>query len=400
MSKEIQAFIVNAKAYDDGNRDMGEWVSFPITNEEMKAVYERIGIDGKDFKEIFLDDFKTDIAGLRNVLSVHTDIDELNYLAFRLSEISSYELAKLDTVAEVKPYTDLKTFIDFAPNMDYYVLIEGVKNAEDMGNYCIDKSGMIDMPDEWKRCIDPKALGELILKDEKGKFTEKGYLIKSGDLWCEVYDNKDDIPKNYRISPQEVFKQSVERLSELEQHFLKSPTDAYAIYQLKDNEELRYHRFEGLESLKTHHLSVERENYNLVYKEQFTGFSSVRDRLEELWECFNLDHPDDFKGHSLSVSDIIAIKHNGIVTYHYCDSYDFVELPNFKEPAPLIPDNPLRTAEISTEQNFNQIDGILNNQPTAGEKEKRTSIVKQLKTQPVISKEKQKTAPNGAEMER
>jgi DNA repair protein RadC len=77
-----------------------------------------------------------------------------------------------------------------------------------------------------------------------------------------------------------------------------------------------------------------------------------------------------------------------------------VELPNFKEPAPLIPDNPLRTAEISTEQNFNQIDGILNNQPTAGEKEKRTSIVKQLKTQPVISKEKQKTAPNGAEMER
>lgn len=194
--------------------------------------------------------------------------------------------------------------------------------------------------------------------------------------------------------------QSAERISELEQHFFKSPTDAYAIYQLKDNEELRYRRFEGLESLKTHHLSVERENYNLVYTERFTGFVSVRDRLEELWERFNLDHPDDFKGHSMSVSDIIAIKHNGKVTYHYCDSYDFVELPNFKVPALLVPDNSLRTAELSTEQNFNQIDGILNNQPTAGEKEKRTSVMEQLKTQAVIPKEKQKTAPTGAEMER
>lgn len=64
------------------------------------------------------------------------------------------------------------------------------------------------MSDEWKSCIDPKRLGGFILKDAPGAFTKKGYLIKSGDLWHDDYYNKDDIPKNYRISPQEVFKQA------------------------------------------------------------------------------------------------------------------------------------------------------------------------------------------------
>lgn len=81
MNKEIKAFVVNSKAYDDGERDLGEWVSFPVTKEEMKSVYDRIGIDETYFKEIFFDDFKTDVAGLINVLNVYTDIDELNYLA-------------------------------------------------------------------------------------------------------------------------------------------------------------------------------------------------------------------------------------------------------------------------------------------------------------------------------
>lgn len=224
MSKEIKAFVVNTTAYDHGERDLGEWVSFPVTKEEMKAVYERIGIDGVHFKDIFFDDFRTDVAGLKNVLSVHTDIDELNYLALRLSEISPYELAKLDAVAEVNPYTDLKN--DFAPNMDYYVLIEGVKDAEDIGNYIIYKSGMIDMPDEWKGCIDPKALGDIILKDELGQFAQTGYLVKSGDLWHDDYFNKDDIPKNYRISPQEVFHQAEKEKSSVMEQLGKTKEQA------------------------------------------------------------------------------------------------------------------------------------------------------------------------------
>src|SRR5574344_1559413 len=263
-----------------------------------------------------------------------------------------------------------------------------------------------------------------------------------------------------------------------EQLFLEHSKDAFAIYQFKDDDELRDYRFEGLDLLKSRDLLVERDNYNFVYTEPFTQYASQRDRLEEIWERFNNDHPADFKGHSLSVSDIVAIKQNGVVTYHYCDSYDFKELPQFGEPTPLVPDNfltgekiqtprgsfslaemtaeqmkaagygyhhssddgvyhimgngtrafairnednPLRTAELSTEQNYNQIDGVINNQPTVAEleqtvkaggtislldlanavKEEKQSVMEQLKTKPPQEKEKSKKAPSfGAEMER
>lgn len=264
-----------------------------------------------------------------------------------------------------------------------------------------------------------------------------------------------------------------------EQLFLEHSKDAFAIYQLKDGDELRDYRFEGLDWLKSRELLVERGNYNFVYTEPFTQYASQRDRLEEIWERFNNDHPADFKGHSLSVSDIVAIKQSGVVTYHYCDSYDFKELPQFAEPATPMPDNfltgekvqtprgsffftdltteqmkaagygyhhssddgayhimgngtrafairnedsPLRTAELSTEQNYNQIDSILNNQPTVAQleedaksgkpislmdlldatrREEKQSVMEQLKTKPPQEKEKSKKAPSyGAEMER
>lgn len=164
MSKEIKAFVVNSRAYDDGDRDLGEWVSFPISKEDMKLVYDRIGIDGIYSKKVFLDDFKTDVAGLTNVLNVHTDIDELNYLALCLAEIPPSELAKLDAIAEISPFKDIRSFIDFAPNMDCYVLVEGVRNTEDLGNYYLYKSGMVEMPEEWKSGINPETFGSHIQK--------------------------------------------------------------------------------------------------------------------------------------------------------------------------------------------------------------------------------------------
>lgn len=208
MGKEIKGFVVNTKAYDDGDRDCGEWVSFPITKEEMKLVYDRIGIDGTDFKEIFFDDFKTDVAGLREVLSVYTDIDELNYLALYLSGLPPSELAKLDAIAETSPFKDIKSFINFAPNLDCYVLIDGAKNTEDLGNYYLYKSGMVQMPEDWKTGIDPKTFGEHIQKDELGKFTKAGYLLDSGDVWIDDYYSKEDIHDDFLISPQFVFRQS------------------------------------------------------------------------------------------------------------------------------------------------------------------------------------------------
>lgn len=93
------------------------------------------------------------------------------------------------------------------------------------------------------------------------------------------------------------------------------------------------------------------------------------------------DTPGDFTGHSLSVSDIVALKQAGAVSYHYCDSIGFQELPNFR------PENYLKTAELSTEDDYGMIDGIINNgeQPMVAEPEnlsKKPSVLGKLKAQP------------------
>ena len=207
--------------------------------------------------------------------------------------------------------------------------------------------------------------------------------------------------------------------SELEQRFLESPVDTFAIYQLKKDEELRDYRFEGIERLQKVGLSVEHDNYEMVYTAPLTDFN-VSQTLNRLYEQFNINHPTDFRGHSLSVSDMVALKVDGKLSFHYVDSFGFTEQSNF-----LPQKNYLETAEKSTEQNYNQIDGIINNQPTVAnleqtvkagrqisgldlvsplkeeKKDKRTSVVEQLKTKASVTKEQQKTAPNmGAEMER
>lgn len=133
-----------------------------------------------------------------------------------------------------------------------------------------------------------------------------------------------------------------------EQLFMESTKDSFAIYQLKGGDELRDYRFKGLDWLKRRDLLVERNHCNFVYSEPFTQYAPQRDRLEEIWERFNNDHPADFKGHSLSVSDIVAIRHNGVVRYHYCDIYDFKELPQFLQPEPLVPDNFLTGEKVQT----------------------------------------------------
>ena len=97
-------------------------------------------------------------------------------------------------------------------------MIDGVKNAEDLGNYYLYKSGMVQMPEEWKAGIDPKAFGEHILKDELGNFTKTGYLIKSDDFWLDDYCGKGDIHKDFLVSPQAIFKPSAkEKPSVMEQ---------------------------------------------------------------------------------------------------------------------------------------------------------------------------------------
>ena len=144
--------------------------------------------------------------------------------------------------------------------------------------------------------------------------------------------------------------------------------DSFSIYQLRNEDSTRIYRFEPYDRLQAAGLTVDMANYTEVYAAPLTAGTT----LEDIYRTFNVDYPADFKGHSLSVSDVVVLHQNGQDTAHYCDSVGFQQVPEF------LRENPLRTAELSTEQNENMIDGVLNNAPSLGELEAKAKAGEQI----------------------
>ena len=140
------------------------------------------------------------------------------------------------------------------------------------------------------------------------------------------------------------------------------------IYQLRNEDSTRVYRFEPYDRLQAAGRTVDKANYTEVYAAPLTAGTT----LEDIYRTFNVDHPADFKGHSLSVSDVVVLHQNGQNTAHYCDSVGFQQVPEF------LRENPLRTAELSTEQNENMIDGVQNNAPSLGELEAKAKAGEQI----------------------
>ena len=121
------------------------------------------------------------------------------------------------------------------------------------------------------------------------------------------------------------------------EQLLYASTDKYGIYQLKPNPELDSLRFEGTESLKRMGITkdnfdaIKPENYTLLYVGELSELQKETQgaTLEAIFEKFNLDHPEDFRGHSLSVSDIVVLHQNGQNTPHFVDSFGYTEIPDF-----------------------------------------------------------------------
>ena len=207
-------------------------------------------------------------------------------------------------------------------------------------------------------------------------------------------------------------KERMDHQQEREQAFLGHKGDCFAIYQVKHTDELRDIRYEGLEWIKSIGRTVQRDNYDLVYTAPLAPGDLKGSVLDNLEYRFNNEHPADYRHPSMSVSDIVAIKRDGKVSCHYCDSFGFAEVPGF------LPDNPLKNAEMAVEDDYGMIDGIINNGPKEqtvaqleqqarsgqpislmdlaaaahrGDRDKKKSVVEQLKSQP--KPEHKKTAP-------
>ncbi len=155
--------------------------------------------------------------------------------------------------------------------------------------------------------------------------------------------------------------------------FLESRMDSYAILQLKRTDETAQDRFMNYTWLEKQGKEPEFDHYDVVYTDSLPAGTG----LEDLYVKFNIDHPDDFTGHSLSVSDIVALKQANVVTCHYVDSIGFCELPNFHLQSYL------KNAEMAMEDDYDMVgDGIINNAPKESVEE-RSSVLEKLKSMPV-----------------
>ena len=139
--------------------------------------------------------------------------------------------------------------------------------------------------------------------------------------------------------------------------FQQNPADSYCIYQLRRDPELAELRFMNSQYLREHGLEPAFDHYEAVYSGALPSDGSTEARLDDLYMKFNTAHPQNFTGNSLSVSDIVVLKQQGTVSSHYVDSVGFVQLPAF------LPDNYLKNAEMSMEDDYGMIDGIINNGP-------------------------------------
>ena len=160
---------------------------------------------------------------------------------------------------------------------------------------------------------------------------------------------------------------------DVERRFMERPEPVMAIYQLKETAPpgLLFERPDRLDNPPS------RENYDCVYVRDVNPYLSTHDVLEQQFQIFNTGRPNDFTGHSLSMSDIVALKRDGEISYHYVDAFGFRELPKFQKSS-----NYLRSAEMQVEDDLGMIDGIINNaKSTSVQAGKKPSVVKQLTRQ-------------------
>ena len=158
-----------------------------------------------------------------------------------------------------------------------------------------------------------------------------------------------------------------DRQLEREQAFLSHEGDCFAIYQVSRDDPQNI-RFMNMDWLQSHDISVERGSYDLVYTAPLTATGSTDAKLEQIFQQFNLEKPVDFHSPSMSVSDIVALKQNGVVSCHYVDSVGFQQIPGF------LPENHLKNAEMTVEDDYGMIDGVINNgskEPTVAQLEQQ-----------------------------
>ena len=292
--------------------------------------------------------------------------------------------------------------------LDEYPMPDEQVSTPDMQEYGYSYDGMLPVTRERALELDAAGLTVYVLHEDntESMVFDPQEIMDHGGLFGVDREEWEKSPQFH-----EKVMERQEHQQEREQAFLAQNRDCFAIYQVSRDDPQNV-RFMNLDWLKSHDISIDRSNYDLIYTAPLRESGTVPEQLEKLYEQFNLQKPADFHSPSMSVSDIVAIKQDGKVSCHYCDSVGFTQIPGF------LPENPLKNAEMAVEDDYGMIDGIINNgakEPTVAEleqqarsgqpislmdlaaaahreeREKKKSVMEQLKSQPKA--EHKKIAP-------
>ena len=292
--------------------------------------------------------------------------------------------------------------------LDEYPMPDEQVSTPDMQEYGYSYDGMFPVTRERALELDAAGLTVYVLHEDntESMVFDPQEIMDHGGLFGVDREEWEKSPQFH-----EKVMERQEHQQEREQAFLAQNRDCFAIYQVSRDDPQNV-RFMNLDWLKSHDISIDRSNYDLIYTAPLRESGTVPEQLEKLYQQFNLEKPVDFHSPSMSVSDIVAIRQDGKVSCHYCDSVGFTQIPGF------LPENPLKNAEMAVEDDYGMIDGIINNgakEPTVAEleqqarsgqpislmelaaathreeREKKKSVMEQLKGQPKA--EHKKTAP-------
>lgn len=201
VSEVFSILLHNRQLYEQGKE--GLWLSLPTTTEKLQAALREIGISADNPQDFFLYDYRSPQERpikLPRDLVLSADVDELNFFAARLEKLDAAALAELNAALQNPKggFENIGQIIDYADNVDYFVHLPDVQSPGQLGDYYLNRSGMVYMPEEWKAGIFLPRFGLHIANTEHGVFTDYGYLVKSGDEWQRVHEGQ-PVPEEYRV---------------------------------------------------------------------------------------------------------------------------------------------------------------------------------------------------------